>query len=45
MIFGLSARLYALENDSDGEDESDSAGSGLEMEMFEKAAAEESLAG
>jgi hypothetical protein len=43
MSCGLSARLYALETDSNGEDKSDSAGSGLEMDMFEKAAVEESL--
>ena len=43
MICGLSARLYALEDDSDGEVRSDSAGSGFEIAMFEKAAVEESL--
>ena len=40
MSCGLSARLYALDNDSNGEDEPDSTGSGLEMDMFEKAAVE-----
>lgn len=44
MSWGLSARLYALENESDGEDVSDSAGSGLETAMFEKVE-EESLSG